>query len=294
MRPVWAVVLLGCTGVAADHETVGDRAYAEGRYREALVEYRLALVQSAPDPDVRAKAAVAALEVSDFAAAAREYGALAAEGGAERVEEAADGLVRVARAALSAGDQDGVAAALNGLQEVAPGRAAGQLVHRFVRATGRVPSSAEGLALLRYAAAGAPDARSQDSLMFAYARLLSRLGRCEDAMPVYESLVRRRREPAVMPESREGAALCALKLGRQALDGGQPTVAEEWFRRAVQGEEETPAVRAAYIGLGDVQFARGDYLSAADAYERARAGLAFTDSLYTVATERLNMLGRIQ
>lgn len=289
-----SAVLVGCGGAAANHETLGDRAFAERRYGDALVEYRLALVRQAPDASLRAKAGAAALEVGDLLAAAEEYVALAEEGGQARRAEAADGLVRVADAALDERHQEALAAALDGLRRVAPQRAAGTFAHQLVRATGSVPQSNEGLTLLRYAAAGAPDARTQDSLMFAYGSLLRRLDRCPDALPVFESLARRQREPVVVRQVHEGVALCALMLGRRSLDQGQPAQAEEWFRRAVQGGGETAPARAAYIGLGDVEFAQGDYFGAAEAYERARAGLSPGDSLYALATERLNLLGRIQ
>lgn len=288
------VVVLGCGGAAANHETLGDRAYADRRHGDALVEYRLALVRRTPNAGLRAKAGAAALEVGDLRAAAEEYVALAEEGGEGRRAEAADGLVRVANAALRERDQAALAAALEGLRRIAPQRAVGSFAHQLVRATGTVPRSPEGLTLLQYAAAGAPDARTQDSLMFAYGELLRRLDRCPEATPVFESLVRRQREPAVLRQAQGGVALCALALGRRALDAGQPAAAEEWFRRAAQGGGDAPAARAAYVGLGDVRFAQGDYVGAAEAYERARAGLTPGDSLYAIATERLNLLGRIQ
>lgn len=295
-RTRWLAVLLllGCSGAAADHETLGDRAYAERRYSDALVEYRLALGRKAPNPALQAKMAAAALNVGDLTVAAQAYGALAREGGGGRAGEAADGLARVVNTALADGDQQGLASALTILQEVAPGRAAGSFAGQIVRATRSVTSSSEGLALLLYAAAGARDARAQDSLMFAYGELLRRLNRCPDALGVYESLARRGREPAVLAPSQQGIALCALQLGNQALESGQPTAAEDWFRRAVQGGGDAPAARAAYIGLGDVRFAQGDYAAAADAYERARAGLTPADSLFGIASQRLNLLGRIQ
>lgn len=291
---VVAMGLVACGGAAAEHERLGDKAYAERRFGDALVEYRLALVSRMPDPALRAKAGAAALHVGDLTAAAEEYVALAQEGGEQRVDEAADGLVRVANVALAQRNQEALAAALTGLQRVAPRRAVGSFALQLVRTTRSVPRSGEGLTLLSYAAAGAPDARTQDSLMFAYGRLLRRLGRCQSAVPVFESLGRRQREPAIVRDAQEGVALCALVLGRRALDRGQPSDAEEWFRRAAQGGGDTAPARTAYIGLGDVQFAQGAYLAAARAYERARAGLSQGDSLYAIASERLNMLGQMR
>ncbi len=54
LRQMWllglAFWLLSCGGAATEHETLGDRAYAALQYDDALVEYRLALVQRAEDP----------------------------------------------------------------------------------------------------------------------------------------------------------------------------------------------------------------------------------------------------
>ena len=36
---LWLVLLSGCPGAAADHERLGDRAYREERYEDALAEY---------------------------------------------------------------------------------------------------------------------------------------------------------------------------------------------------------------------------------------------------------------
>ncbi len=42
-------VLAACTGAAADHETLGDRAYVDHSYGDALVEFQLALRQDGAD-----------------------------------------------------------------------------------------------------------------------------------------------------------------------------------------------------------------------------------------------------
>ncbi|NIM52889.1 MAG: tetratricopeptide repeat protein [Gemmatimonadales bacterium] len=287
---VWCLALAACVGAAADHETLADRAYGERRYGEALVEYRLALVRRAPDAALRAKAGAAALHSGQLLSAAEEYTALGREGGEERRGEAADGLARVASAAVEDGDQEALAAALAGLQEVAPGRALGSFAQQLAGALGTAPRSREALTVLTYAAASAPDARTLDSLIYLYGIALRRRGRCEDAIPALESLVRRQREPAVTEDAQRQAVLCALSLGRRARDRGSPSVAEEWFRRAVALGGDSPGARAAYVGLGDLRFGLGDFLEAIEAYEQARAGLLPGDSLYEMVAERLNRI----
>lgn len=287
------VLLAGCIGAAADHDVLGDRAYAAGRFHDALAEYRLALLQlPEPTPDLRAKAGAAAINAGDLAAAVEEYEALAREGGEERLSEAAAGLARVVRAAGERDDREALTAALAALQRVAPGRALVPFARQLVRLLGDGPQSAEALSVLTLAAAGAPDARAQDSLMYAYAVALRRLGRCEQAVPALESLVRREREPAVVPDAQRELVRCALGLGQRALEQGRPQAAENWFLRAVRGGAGAFGERAAYVGLGDVRLAQGDYLGAAQAFERALDGAAPGDSVAQIARERLNQLGR--
>lgn len=282
-----------CIGAAANHETLGDRAYADRRYDDALVEYRLALVQRAPDAGLRAKAGAAALQAGDLAVAATEYVSLAQEGGDARASEAADGLVHVADAAIAARDQEALTAALGGLQQVAPGRALGAFARQLAGALSSMPQSPEALSVLMFAAAGAPDARTQDSLLYVYAVGLRRLRLCQDAVPVFESLLRRQRAPSVVSGAREELARCALTLGHRELDEGRPSQAKAWFETAAAGGGDSPSARAAYIGLGDVRFAQGDFAGAAEAYERARDGATPADSIYRIAAERLNQIARV-
>lgn len=285
------LALAACAGAAADHEKLGDRLYAERHFPDALVEYRLALRQGTTTAQLRAKAGAAALHAGDLPAAAEEYRKLAAVGGSSRATEAADGLERVARAAVANDDRAGLAAALVGLREVAAGRALGSFALQLAQAVGGEPRSPEGLSLLAYAAAGAPDARHQDSLMYVYGSALVRAAKCEDAIPVFEAVSRRQREPAVARPALQAMDKCALALGQRALNEGQADQAEEWFRRAASaGDERDPIARAAYIGIGDVLFARQAFAEAAEAYQRAMAGAEPGDSLAQIAAEKLNLV----
>ncbi len=285
--------LLSCGGAATEHETLGDRAYSALQYDDALVEYRLALVQRAEDPELLAKVAASALHAGSLADAAEAYLLLAEGGNDNRLTEASDGLERLARVALEAGDTEALTAALGGLRQAAPGRALGSFAQQLAREIGDGRPSEDVLSVLAYAAAAAPDARLLDSLMFTYAAVLRQLGRCEEAVPVYEGLVRRQREPAVRESARGGLGYCAMIIARRFHGDLQlPLSAEEWYRRAIRGAEGTGYGRQAYLGLGDVLFARGDYPGAAEAYESVLFEAAPGDSLAEVAYQRLNMLGQ--
>ena len=288
----WVALVSACAGAAADHEVLGDRAYTIGQFTDALVEYRLALRQrTAPNPGLRAKAGAAALRAGDLTAAADEYQALEREGGASRATEAADGLERVARAAADADDRDALAAALLALRRVDAGRVLGSLALELAVAVSGEGRRGEAMRVLPYAAAGASDARRQDSLLYAYGIALSQAGQCAEAIAVFEGVTRRHREGTVVAPARRALERCALQLGREALGAGQPDQAEQWFRMAAAGAEEDQVHRAAYIGLGDALVARGDLVAAAEAFQRSLSGAEAGDSLAQVAADRLNALG---
>jgi tetratricopeptide (TPR) repeat protein len=284
-------MVVACTGRAVDHEKLGDRAYVAQAWGDALTEYRLAVLQTpAPNARLRAKAGAAALHVGDLRAAAEEYLALARANGA-RVGEAADGLERVAVAASEAGDRPALRRALAGVRELASDRMTGGLGARLAAMAGDVGRPADAIPLLPYAAAGASDARQQDSLMYAYGAALTRVGRCQQAVAVFEAVARRQRAADLLTGAADNAAACALRLGRGALEGDRADEAEQWFRRAVSQADDSPVGRAAYVGLGDVMYARGDLTAAAEAYQRALAGAAPGDSIAELARARLNRIG---
>ncbi len=105
------MVHTACGGAAADHETLGDQAYVERRFSEALAEFQLELRQGATSGDVRRKAGMAALNARDLVEAAVQFEALATED-EDQLTVAADGLERVARAASAEGNGPALQAAL--------------------------------------------------------------------------------------------------------------------------------------------------------------------------------------
>ena len=280
-----ALLGTGCAGAAADHEALGDEAYVERRYDEALAEFQVALRQGSSGGDLRWKAAMAALNARELGEAVIQFRALADEDPDRRVI-AADGLERVARAASLEGNGATLQAALDARRAVAPGRGLRTFALEAAVGLGEDLSPAEALSV----AASAPDARLQDSLMYGYGVALARLNRCEEAIPVFESLLRRRRELSIQSQARVRAANCALGLGRREHNRGSPDEAEKWFCRTIELGNNNYAARTAYLGLGDVWFSRGDLLGAREAFQKARAGASPTDSIYHRASRGLDRL----
>jgi hypothetical protein len=256
-----------------------------------LAEYQLGLKSGAGRAPLHAKAAAAALHTEDYALAAAEYTALA-RAERSRADEAAAGLERVIRAALSVNDRTAVSLALGALREIAPERPVGRYARSAALEAVERGDAATALALLPGAAAAAGDARNADSLLYVFGMTAARVRDCQTAVAVFEGLIRRARAPEVLEGAREGLGLCALVQGQLALQSGQPGVAEDWFRRATAPGSSPDVNRGAFLGLGDVRLAQGDVVGALMAYQQAVAGGAPGDTIAQRAREKLNALGR--
>jgi len=287
------VVLLSCTRSAANHEELGDRAYAAGQYADALAEYQLGRRASPGSGALLAKVGAAALHAEDYGLAAEAYRTLARRD-RSRAEEAADGLDRVARAALGANDRTALASALTGMREIAPRRPLGRYVVLAALDAVDRGDTAEAAALLPVAAASASDVSRADSLLFVYGRALVRVRDCSTAVRVFEGVIRRQRAASVVEQAREGLGLCALVEGQKALEQGHPDDAEGWFRRATAPGASTDVTRAAFLGLGDVRLAQGDLPGALESYQQALLGGTPGDTISQRAQEKLNALGKVE
>ena len=290
---VLVLVSMACTRSAANHEELGDRAYAAGSYADALAEYQLGRRSNSGSATLLAKLGAAAMHAEDYELAADAYRSLGRRD-RSRAEEAADGLDRVARAALTANDRTALASALTGLREVAPRRPLGRYVVLAALDAVDRADTAEAVALLPMAAASAVDAARADSLLFVYGMTLVRVRNCTTAVRVFEGVIRRQRAAVVVESAREGLGLCALVEGQIALEQGRPADAEGWFRRATAPGASPDVERAAFLGLGDVRLAQGDVAGAMESYQQALAGGTPGDTISQRAQEKLNALGKAE
>lgn len=290
LRVAWLALTLACARSAANHEDLGDRAYAAGAYRDALAEYQLGLKAEAGSADLHAKAAAAALHVGEYGLAVQEYVALGDD--RSRAAEAADGLERTVRAALAASERNTATSGLQGLRAVAPGRPLGKYTRLAALDAAERGDTAAALALLPSAVAAAGDGRSADSLLYAYGMAAVRARACSTAVPVFEAVIRRQREPAVADGAREGLGLCALVEGQRLLANGKPVDAEDWFRRATAPGAPADVVRGAFLGLGDVKLAQGDVGAALENYQQAMSGGTPGDTIAQRAQEKIKALGK--
>jgi tetratricopeptide (TPR) repeat protein len=282
---VVAAALVACGG-AGDHERLGDQAYGQARYDEALTEYRTVL-GSHPDARVWAKAGAAALRAGDLRQASTAYLRLAAAD-PTRAEEAAEGLETVARAAEHAGDSASLVPALASLRAVAPDRMTGHYAVLLAERSGT--DSADLAALLPGAIAAADEPTTVDSLLTLYADALQATAGCGQALTQFRTILRRTQDGGVRGRAKAGAAACAYTLGTRAESAGRTEEAALWFAEAARMDSSTVIGRRSLLRYGEARLTQGDTLVAALAFQAA-APAGGTDSIGEAATARLHALG---
>jgi tetratricopeptide (TPR) repeat protein len=151
----------------------------------------------------------------------------------------------------------------------------------------------EALPLIPYALAGAGDDRQVDSLLILLGNANRETTACEEAVRIYQTVIRRSASEGPPASAVEGLARCALRLGLDAAALSQPEIAERWFRLAASTSPGSDLVRQALLGLGDARLEQGDSLEAAASYRRALDQAGAEDSLGQAAAVRLHQLQSI-
>ena len=265
-------VALGACSAAGDRERLGDEAYGQARYEEALTEYR-AVLGGHPDARLWAKTGAAALHAGKLREASDAYVGLAAAD-PTRSEEAAEGLETVARAAEHAADTASLGPALDGLRTVAPDRMTG---HYAVLLAERPDADNTDLAaLLPGAIAAAGDPATVDSLLARYAAALQATAGCGQALLQFRTILRRTQDGGIRARARASAADCGYALGLRA--------------EAARLDSSTVTGRRPLLHYGEARLTQGDTLMAALAFQAAAPG-GGTDSIGEAATARLHGLG---
>jgi len=280
------LVLLAACGQAGDHERLGDQAYGQARYAQALTEYRQVLARD-PDARVWAKAGAAALRTGNLEVASDAYLRLAAED-PTRAEEAAEGLESVARAAERAGDDKRLQTAVVGMGAIAPDRSIGRYALELIRRPGA--EATDLVAVLPGAIAVAPDPETVDSLLLVYGAALRETNGCGEALPAFQASLRRTKTAAIRTRAEEGVAACSLWLGLRSEASGVPEDAALWFAAAIRIDSGTTVGRRALVGYGDARVRLGDSLAGASAYQAVVSDAVQTDSIHQMAQDRLQTL----
>jgi len=277
----------GCIRAATDHERLGDAAYAKALYSDALAEYR-AGVRAGPTANLEGKLGLAALHVPALHEAADAFQRLALLDHS-RADEAATGLVLVAREAERTADTVALRESLGGLRTLAPDRASGRVALSLIRAGKLDP--VEVVALMPAALASARDGGSVDTLLLAYGAALRSTTNCEEGAGVFRTAYRRVQDAGARNRAVNGLTGCALQLGDEALALKKFDPAAQWFETVVALDSTTAIGRRALLGLGHAREAGGDLVAAAIAYQRVVGADSVTDSLGLAARSRLAAIG---
>ena len=286
--PICALILaVGCGG-AGDHERLGDEAYGEARYTEALAQYT-SVLGSNPDARVWAKAGAAALHGGALQQASDAYLRLA-DDDPTRVQEAAEGLEAVARAADRRADAGSLQRALSGLQAIAPERLTGR--YAVLLATRPGVESAELVALLPGAIAAATEPSTVDSLLTRYGFALEATAGCGQALLQFRAVLRRSADSTVRARARGGVAECAFALGERSDSQGKLLDAALWFAEAARADSLSPVGRRASLRSAEARLGQGDTIAAAIALQSVISAGA-SDSAGQVAAGLLRALGTV-
>ena len=283
--PVCALVVVACGG-AGDRERLGDEAYGQAHYTEALAQYT-SVLGSNPDARLWAKAGAAALHGGELQRASDAYIRLAAED-PSRVQEAAEGLEAVVRAADRRADSGPLQHALSGLQAIAPERVAGRYAMLLAARPGA--QSDELVALLPAAIAAAPEPASVDSLLTLYGSALEATAGCGQALLQFRAVLRRSNDSTALAKARTGSAACAFALGERADSQGKFLDAALWFAEAARADSVSPVGRRASLRSAESRLAQGDTIVAAITFQSVVSAGA-TDSAGQIAVARLRSLG---
>jgi len=292
--PWYALLTLavGCQLAAADHERLGDQAYLENDFDQAVSEYQAAAKNNGRSR-VWAKLGAAAIKGQEYSVAVDAFQALA-EADPTRATEAAVGLERVAEAVGRGGpgEQMVVSRAVLAVRRIAPNRPLGRLAQVPVGAADLDPNTLLGLLPVAIASAGSRSV--VDSLLARYAGALKTLTACDASARGYQALLRRAERSSLRRAARDGVAFCGLVLGLDALTAKDGASAEHWFDAVIAVEPTTERGWRAQIGRGDARLLAGDALGASVAYQTVLGAGAVSDSLRALASERLNALGSAQ
>jgi hypothetical protein len=276
------IVLTACRTAGSGSERLGDTAWHDGRWSEAVALYQAV----EPSPRVTAKLADAAFLAGSLTVAADAWSRLARES-PERAGEAASGLARTAVAAEREDNPGALVLAIAGLRRLGLGWPLGRLSLRLAHDPGPLDTLARSV--IPAALAASPGRRAADSLLLVLGRAQRTAGDCRRAVPTLQSAARRGGDAGTRDSAAGELGLCELDLGLRALSDNLPAEAERWLDRAARGDPLGWVGRRAMVGLGDARFAQGDFPAAALAWQTVAAAPVAQDSITVLALARLRL-----
>jgi len=270
----------GCGWGQGGREQLGDAAWHDARWADAVADYRAA----GDSPRLIAKVADAALEGRLWSVSAAAWTRLGTDA-PDRVAEAAAGLARVAAMAQDAGDDAGLAQAITGLRQIAPGWPLQRLGSRLGGLGNLQPAAmAEVIPVLLSSVSGR---EPTEPLLVMLGRADQARGDCNAAVPILEGVLRTTTNGSLRDSATTTLSGCELGLGLSALAARHPGDAERWLERAMQRDSAGVTGRRARLAYGDALAVEGDSSSARAAWQVVASGTP-QDSLTQAAFQRLS------
>jgi tetratricopeptide (TPR) repeat protein len=283
-------VLLGvvaCSGPSSDAEAVrrGDAAFAQGKYAEALSEYRLALRQGDDAADTWLRTAHAFARVNRINEAQEHYLAAIARDTTLQPQAAAD-LLRVARRAIERRDGLVASAAVDAAIRVQPGVSLSGVSLDLARFYVRNAQLAEAISHFQRAFA---DSGDDPEILLEMAMAYEQLGDCERALAFFDQV-----RPRIASERREEVdwqiGNCSFQLARDAQERGFSDEALRLYRVIQTLGEPRNLVSLAWFESAEILSRRGECASAVTAYERVVSEDGGVGGLAARARDRVDQI----
>jgi tetratricopeptide (TPR) repeat protein len=274
------ILALLCVGVAAcsagstEESSLarGDQAFAQGKYEEALAEYRLALRQGADDAETLARVAHT-YAMMDRVDDAGTFYAEAAQKDSTLEDQAVTDLMRMALDARARKDRFAMASAVEEALKMRPGIGVSDMSLDLARHYFQAGEYGRALPFYTQALAEAADSATSD-IVFEVAQAYEEIGDCEHALIFFE-----RYRGMVRPWQRDEVdwyiGTCSFTLSREILAERENT--EDELEAALARVNRTIEVGAPRNIQGQAWFDKAEILSdlgqcqaAMDAYARVR------------------------
>jgi len=270
-----AVSFAAACSPGSDEETSlrrGDLAFAEGKYDEALAEYRLAVRQGADDPEVLARVAhtYAMMERVDDAGA---FYADAAARDSSLTDQAVADLMRMARDARARRDRFAMATAVETALRLRPGLGVQDMSLDLARHYFQSGEYGRALPFYQKALAEAADSATSE-IVFEVGQAYEEIGDCEHALVFFERF-REMVRPWERGEVDWYIGTCAFTLAREVHAATEVTEARlalalERINRALEVGEPRNIQAQAWFEKGLILSELGDCQGAMDALARVR------------------------
>ncbi len=293
---VWALASAACSPGSTEEDSIrrGDVAFAQGKYDQALAEYRLAVRQGADDAQALARVAhtYAVLERVDDAG--RFYAqALAVD--SSLVDQAVSDLMRVAEIAQARRDRFAMAGAVEIVGRLRPGVGVSDMSLDLARHYFQSGEYGRALPFYEKALAEVPDSATARTV-FEVAQAYEEIGDCERALVFFERYLamspgsdpteanwhigmcgfQRAREIRGGADVTPGELDRALRLVNRTLELGEPRsiLAQAWFEKGLILSDlgDCDGALAALAQVGSAENAAGLSVRALAIYDEIRFG----------------------